>query len=1232
MKKFQLFLLLLPLFFCLPAQQLNDGPIQLQARVREWDVTLLQPNDASLNVSFFNLGAISEDEYTFKIWGRGSAVNTTWFGGTCLLDEFDPTIQNSTDFNHNFYNQTFPTAAVPQFMDLRVDCHEDDMYDFAYYLSWTGGLVPCANLTTYPRCNFDPTTCCLQIPFFPCVLQEADDIRCDAQPFKSSLDYRLGPPCQWYNHGFVIGGGCTDNVYRPRVETFWRYTDGTSCATAIDLGTLNAVPLTHYNSNECYSNNFASSPGNDVYYKFTITQPRGVRMSVCGSASFDTYMYVLDANCVPIASNDNFCNSTSEVTRGLCDPGTYYVVIDGATAADMGTFTLTVSDIPGTLLQTNAGPDRVVCLGQSATLGGIPAASFGAGGYQYSWTPATGLSATNVANPTITGLAPGTTNYILAVTDLSGCTIRDTAVVTVSTPPTAGINTSTTLICSGAVANLSASGGTGSPAYQWLLNNGTLAGANAATYQANLPGNYAVIAYNALGCADTSSTITLSVIPSAVANVASVSNTAICSGDTVFLNAFGIGLNYQWLNNGNPIAGATTANYAATGAGSFSVIMSFAGQCADTSNAVSVVVSPNPNPSIVPATSQTICSGQSVQFTAGGGGTYQWYYNGLPQPNTSATFTATQAGTYYAQVTVGPCSLNTSPVVLNVNTSPVALATASGNPNLCQGQSVTLIGNASTSGTQSVQWVQLPSASVSTASNYTASSSGSYAFIINDNGCIDTSNVINVIVNTPAPIALTPNSPQNICAGNSVQLQVTGAAAGSLVTWYLNGQPISNSNILTASNAGTYYATAQDLNGCISQSTTVPLTVTPVLPANITANGNTAFCEGGSVVLVGSGNGTIGQVYSWLYNGSLISNASSIMADQAGDYTFVLNNQGCISSSTPVSVSVFPTPSATISPAGPLAICEGSTTNLIVSGGASYQWLNNGQSLPNATNPLLVVSESGNYSANILDANGCAGTSNVVNVSYLPLPNPVIEAKGNTVFCEGESVDLEASGGLNYQWLEAQNPVPAATNPVLNVSETGTFSAIVSNVCGSDTTLTINTLKTPLPTPFFLTEPTELFAGLMFRFVDQSVNAASWSWNFGDNGNGSLLQNPTHTYYNAGNYLVNLTVSNQLGCEANISLSLNVQESNVFIPNTFTPNGDGTHDEFETYFNALKSMQFTIFDRWGKQVFVTNDPLQRWDGTLNGKEAAVGTYYYVLDGTDHLGKSIVRKGFVELVR
>ena len=108
-----------------------------------------------------------------------------------------------------------------------------------------------------------------------------------------------------------------------------------------------------------------------------------------------------------------------------------------------------------------------------------------------------------------------------------------------------------------------------------------------------------------------------------------------------------------------------------------------------------------------------------------------------------------------------------------------------------------------------------------------------------------------------------------------------------------------------------------------------------------------------------------------------------------------------------------------------------------------------------------------------------------------------------------------------------------------------------------------------------------------------------------------------YTFDKTGEYRVKLIATSN-SCEYVDSLNVRVLESYIEAPNAFTPNGDGINDEWRVAYKSIESYQCIIQNRWGRTVFKSTDPGKGWDGTIGGRPAAEGTYYYVIVayGTD----------------
>jgi gliding motility-associated-like protein len=122
-----------------------------------------------------------------------------------------------------------------------------------------------------------------------------------------------------------------------------------------------------------------------------------------------------------------------------------------------------------------------------------------------------------------------------------------------------------------------------------------------------------------------------------------------------------------------------------------------------------------------------------------------------------------------------------------------------------------------------------------------------------------------------------------------------------------------------------------------------------------------------------------------------------------------------------------------------------------------------------------------------------------------------------------------------------------------------------------------------------------------------------------------------YTFTEAGTYNVKLTVSNSI-CSYSDSIKVIVTESEIYVPNVFTPNGDQKNDEFRVAYKSLISFQCWVYNRWGRQVYYWTDPTKGWDGTINGKKATVGAYFYVINAVGSDKKVYKLKGDINLLR
>ena len=164
------------------------------------------------------------------------------------------------------------------------------------------------------------------------------------------------------------------------------------------------------------------------------------------------------------------------------------------------------------------------------------------------------------------------------------------------------------------------------------------------------------------------------------------------------------------------------------------------------------------------------------------------------------------------------------------------------------------------------------------------------------------------------------------------------------------------------------------------------------------------------------------------------------------------------------------------------------------------------------------------------------------------------------------------------------------------------------------------------------TVKTPAFEGEQLQFTDQSQNATSWNWFFGD-GEFSSQKNPIHGYDLEDIYTVMLIVASIYGCEDTAFMNVEItKRTELFVPAVFTPNADGVNDIVYVRGEGVLNMEFKIYNQWGIKIFETTSQSDGWDGTYSGKAQPEGNYVYILDADTEDEQEIYQQGVVTLIR
>ncbi len=491
-------------------------------------------------------------------------------------------------------------------------------------------------------------------------------------------------------------------------------------------------------------------------------------------------------------------------------------------------------------------------------------------------------------------------------------------------------------------------------------------------------------------------------------------------------------------------------------------------------------------------------------------------------------------------------------------------------------------------------------------------------------GCTDVDNII-VSVNSLPGLNIDSDD-DSICAGNSVALTASGTD-----TYLWNTTETNNTISASPAVTTTYTVTGTDLaTGCSNTEEEVI-----VVSANPTADAGSdkTNCSGYPLVLSVSG----GSTYVW----NTLETTSAITISPTITTTYVVTAfsvAGCQDVDS-VAVSVLPLPPAVAE--NDTSICSGSSVTLTASGGDSYLW-NTGIT----TNSITVTPvTTTTYIVTVTDAvTGCTDSDEAV-VIINPIPNaPTVLPITACEYTDATLNVLNPINGYTYLWYGADtNFVGVGTSytsnnittppPVIYVkaiSDYGCISALVSTTIVMGTEPLANFIVKDSVTNILIDEEIEL--------IDLSVNAATWSWDFDNDGiaDDSYDQYPSYTYETEGIYGIMLVVTSADGCVDTI-IKTNLIEvgkrGELFIPTAFSPNGDGVNDLFKVYGNGIKSMEIKVFNGWGFEVFSSTSKADTWDGTnKDGEEQPEGNYAYTFDCVLTNGDNIQKSGIITLVR
>lgn len=920
----------------------------------------------------------------------------------------------------------------------------------------------------------------------------------------------------------------------------------------------------------------------------------------------------------------------SNVLLALC-ANNYLVTVTDALGCTVTSNTL-ISTTPSPILN-NVTTTNALCNNSptgSITLG----VSGGTNPITYVLNPGSISNTTGV----FVSLVSGT--YTISGTDVNGCTLS--TITSVAQPNSLVFTVSTTIppSCNGGAngsLTVYTSGGSGSNIYGIQPNLGTFAPPS--TFN-GLQGNitYTITATDLNGCTATTA-VTVSQPPPVIVN--SMSTTpVICNGaanGTLQVNgAGGVGTIMYNLNPG--ALSNATGSFSGLVGNTYTATVTDANGCTATSSIVLF------EPSAVTVSTATstniICYGQ-VNGTVnvnGIGGTLPLAYSLQPtnQNNTSGAFAGLGSAIYTVTITdANGCTQTTSLIVIEPNA--VSIPSIQSTDILCHGQSNGTITAQGIGGVGTISYLVMPGNTTNTTGVFSGLPINTYTIQVSDaNGCTISSTVI---LNQPNQLISNLDSVVHITCHGGNNGSVAASASGGTFPYSWNLQPQNfNSSVgyYTGLSAGAYSLFVTDQNGCVdSVMNIILIEPTSIQFDLVTHQDIDCYLDSSGSITVSASGGTGNISFSISPNLGIQTTPGQFDSLSGGNYVVIATDAlGCTQTTSVLIKQNLQIVASQVDLIQP--ICHGDSNgviNIVAQGGVapiSYS-LNGGQFSFSGYFPNQA---SGTHTITIMDAKGCSYDTLLV-LTEPDLISATIAIDG--MFCADVSdakLRVKAFGGRGNYTYYLKPGLYINKSGVFNDVGPGTYTLTITDSaqCSFDSIITVS-----LPANALTTKISKGNLGCYgngtegWAQVNVSGGQAPYSflWNTTPMQTNDRIEDLRYGWYK-----VEVTDAN--GCIKKDSIYIEPGPccEEVFIPNAFSPNGDGKNDVWRVVTaTGIDLKQLEIYDRWGNRVWVARTFTDSWDGNYKGSKEDTNTFYYLFrykclhDGMDYM-----KKGDIILLR
>lgn len=545
---------------------------------------------------------------------------------------------------------------------------------------------------------------------------------------------------------------------------------------------------------------------------------------------------------------------------------------------------------------------------------------------------------------------------------------------------------------------------------------------------------------------------------------------------------------------------------------------------------------------------------------------------------------------------------------------------------VCSRESVQLT---ATAGYGSYQWNNTPGLSQYTIANPLASpptDSVTYVCTAQIGSCFHRDSVFLRIKRIQLQ-SVTPVNCRDSATG-VISISNGGGAWIAPLQYAIGHQPYQSSNAFTQLAVGTYWVKIKDATGCVDSMQVSVLQAYPDLVLD-TVFTSPASCSGnadGTITIQGAGGN---PAYGYSINNGSSYQSSTVFNVHAGTNQVLIRDQnGCKLQVANIQVPLDNT--VTLQTGTDPIICEGSQTSLPASSnGTTFQWtpantLNNATALNPDASPVV------NTMYYITATTGICTQRDSVQVIVRPAPLP--DAGNRVEVCYGGDTQLQGSGGTGFEWTPSRYlSSTQVANPVVSQPSNITYYLHVTDTYGC------HSLKAD-SVFVFVQPPARLYAGedtavamnqpLQLQAIDvNGLGFSTYHWSPGTGLNNPNIANPvavlTAEYTQ---FIVEAsTAAHCIGTDTIVVKTYRGPE--IYVPTTFTPNGDGLNDLIRAIPIGMKSFHFfRIFNRFGETVFSTTDERMGWNGYYKGKKQNLNTFVWIAEAVDYKGNVIQRKG------